>query len=238
MSSASSRVAASRQSRPRFVAEGRLPKTSWRRLLPRIHVGTTTLDVVSHSICALVIVGRCDRDIAAKLDLRVVASFDDVSVMPIDHYYSTFWAADMAIGGELDVPMHVRATFPRDRVLLQIARDVTGRKEPAFAIIQTEYDNTKNHHTGAQWAAAFQGERRVSGERATINDALRAVGVKRRYPKDEFDTIGLAAFWSNPRHLDRFRMWCLERDAHASVQAVVAESRSEPIRATRLPPPA
>jgi hypothetical protein len=172
---------------------------------------------VSHSICALVIVGNCDRDIAAKLELRVVASFEDVSVMPIDHYYSAFWAASLSIGGQLDVPTHIPATFPRDRALLQIARDLTGQKEPAFAIIQTDYDNTKNHHTGEQWATSFLGERRVSGDRATINDALRAIGVKRRYPKDEFDTIGLAAFWSNPRHLDRFRAWCDERGADAAV---------------------
>ena len=189
---------------------------------------------MSHAICALVVVGPYDHDLAAQMDLRVLSSYEDVTVMPIDHFYSTFWAAESAVGGELDVPMHVPATFPRETVLLQFMRDMTGRREPKFAIIQTEYSGGR----GAQWAAAFEGKRRLSGDHATINEALRLIGVTRRYPKDEFDTIGLAAFWSNPRHLDRFRLWCIERDAQASVDAVVAESRSEPVRVARPSPPA
>ncbi|MFN0248848.1 MAG: hypothetical protein ACKV2T_18305 [Kofleriaceae bacterium] len=182
---------------------------------------------MSHAICALVIVENYDRDIAGKIDLRAIASYQNVSVMPIDHYYSTFWAANSSIGGELDVPMHVAATFPRDKVLLQFVRDMTQKTDPKFAIIQTEYDNNKSHHNGAQWAVAFQGAQRLSGDHATINDALRAIGVGRRYPKDEFDTIGLAAYWTNPRHLEKYRSWCAENEAQGIVQAAVAESLSE-----------
>ena len=97
---------------------------------------------MSHAICALVIVGNYDRDIAGRMDLRAIASYEDVSVMPIDNFYSTFWAADSSVGGELDVPMHVPATFPRDKVLLQFVRDMTGRPQAKFAIVQTEYDIT------------------------------------------------------------------------------------------------
>ncbi len=186
---------------------------------------------MSHAICALVIVGNYDRDIAGKMDLRAIASYEDVSVMPIDHYYSTFWAADSSVGGELDVPMHVPSTFPRDKVLLQFMRDMTGKSEPKFAIVQTEYDSGKSHHDGAQWAAAFVGARRISGDHASINEALRAIGVGRRYPKDEFDTIGLSAFWQNPRHLEKYRAWCTENDAQGVVQAAVVESLSERVHA-------
>jgi hypothetical protein len=186
---------------------------------------------MSHAICALVIVGNYDRDIAGKIDLRAIATYQDVSVMPIDHFYSTFWAADSSVGGELDVPMHVPATFPRDKVLLQFMRDMTGKPDPKFAIIQTAYDEGKSHHNGEQWAAAFQGPRRISTDHASINDALRAIGVGRRYPKDEFDTIGLAAFWSNPRHLEKYRSWCTEHEAQGVVQAAVVESLSERVHA-------
>lgn len=186
---------------------------------------------MSHQICALVIVGNYDRDIAGKIDLRAIASYEEVSVMPIDHFYSTFWAAESSVGGELDVPMHVPATFPRDKVLFQFVRDMTQRAEPKFAIIQTEYDNGQSHHNGAQWAAAFEGQRRISGDHASINDALRAIGVGRRYPKDEFDTIGLGAYWSNPRHLEKYRSWCTEHEAQGVVQAAVVESLSERVHA-------
>lgn len=187
---------------------------------------------MSHAICALVIVGPYDHDIAGKVDLRAIASYEDVSVMPIDHYYSTFWAADSSVGGELDVPMTVPATFPRDMVLLQFVRDMTGRPEAKFAIIQTEYDSAKTHHNGAQWAASFQGARRISGDHASINEALRAIGVGRRYPKDEFDTIGLGAYWQNPRHLEKYRAWCSEHDGvQGVVQAAVVESLSERVHA-------
>ncbi len=186
---------------------------------------------MSHAICALVVVGNYDRDIAGKMDLRAIATYEDVSVFPIDHYYSTFWAADSSVGGELDVAMTVPATFPRDLVLLQFVRDMTGNAEPKFAIIQTGYDGGQSHHNGAQWAAAFQGARRLSSDHAAINDALRAIGVPRRYPKDEFDTIGLAAYWSNPRHLEKYRAWCSENDAQGVVQAAVVESLSERVHA-------
>jgi hypothetical protein len=184
---------------------------------------------MSHAICALVVSGSYDWDIAGKMDLRAIASYEDVAVMPIDHFYSTFWAAESGVGGELDVPMHVPSTFPRDMVLLQFVRDMTGRQDAKFAIIQTGYGGGQTHLDGAQWAAAFHGQRRVSGDHASINEALRAIGVGRRYPKDEFDTIGLAAFWSNPRHLEKYRSWCTEHDG--VVQGVVAESLSERVHA-------
>jgi hypothetical protein len=186
---------------------------------------------MSHAICALVIVGNYDRDIAGKMDLRAIASYEEVSVFPIDHYDSTFWAADSSVGGELDVAMTVPATFPRDKVLLQFVRDMTGTAEPKFAIIQTGYEGAQSHLNGAQWAAAFIGARRISSDHASINEALRAIGVPRRYPKDEFDTIGLAAYSHNPRHLEKYRSWCSENDAQGVVQAAVVESLSERVHA-------
>ena len=100
-----------------------------------------------------------------------------------------------------------------------------------FAIIQTGYEGGQSHLDGAQWAAAFAGARRISGDHATINEALRAIGVPRRYPKDEFDTIGLAAYSHNPRHLEKYRSWCSENDAQGVVQAAVVESLSERVHA-------
>lgn len=176
---------------------------------------------VSHAICALVIVGGYDRDVAAKIDLRVVAAYEDVSVMPVDHYYSTFWAKEIDVTGELDLPLVMPASFPREQVLLHIVRDLTGKRDPKFALIMTDYGNGNE----GQWAAAYTGSKRISGESATINDALRAIGVTRRYPKDEFDTIGLSAVGHNPRHLAKYRDWCAEHDG--VVQAVVQESLTE-----------
>ncbi len=186
---------------------------------------------MSHAICALVVVGKYDHDIAGKVDLRAIAAYEDVSVMPIDHYYSTFWAAESAVGGELDVPMTFPATFPRDMILFQFVRDMTQRADAKFAIIQTGYESGQSHLNGAQWAAAFCGQRRLSGDHASINDALRAIGVGRRYPKDEFDTIGLGAYWTNPRHLEKYRSWCTEHEAQGVVQAAVVESLSERVHA-------
>lgn len=136
------------------------------------------------------------------MDLRPLLVHEHVTVLPIDHYYSEYWAIRRGARESLDVPDDVPVTFPYEVVLLHLVREVTGVAEPRFAIIQTEYFGG----AGEQWAVAFRGATRVSGETATtINRALAMLGVRAEPPLDEFDTIGLGHHRDNPEYLDRYR---------------------------------
>ncbi|GIH92886.1 hypothetical protein ACFFMN_21685 [Planobispora siamensis] len=84
--------------------------------------------------------------------------------------------------------------------------ELADANKPQFAIIRTEY----HAGMGSQWGVAFAGERRLTGDEASINEALAALGVQASASADEFDTIGLGGFRSNPEYLDRYADLCDE----------------------------
>ncbi|GAA5039135.1 hypothetical protein HNP84_003493 [Thermocatellispora tengchongensis] len=161
---------------------------------------------MSHHICALVVAGPVDAEQAASVGLHARLVHDDITVFPIDHYFSAYWAAKRGTSARLDLPDGLPATFPGEAVLRDLVREVTGTDEPRFAIIKTDYFAG----IGDQWAAAFAGERRLTAGTASINEALAALGVRASASADEFDVIGLGGFRNNPDHLDRYVDLCDE----------------------------
>ncbi|MFD6229375.1 hypothetical protein ACFWFZ_21255 [Streptomyces sp. NPDC060232] len=167
---------------------------------------------MSHTICALVVAGQVDTQWAGSLGLRATLTYEDISVFPIDHYFSAYWAATRGNDAQLDVPDGILAesvTFPSEAVLHDLVREVTGGHRPRFAIVQTEYFGG----AGRQWAVAFDGEERLSPDGASINQALAALGVMATATADEFDVIGLGRFRSNPDHLAAYAALCDELGA-------------------------
>jgi hypothetical protein len=155
---------------------------------------------VGHSICALVVAEPVNGGPAAAADLRPRLVHEHITVLPIDHYYSEYWAILRDARASLDLPRDLPATFPCEVVLLDLVRKVTGVAEPLFAIIQTDYFGG----AGSQWAVAFRGAARLTGETTSINQALATLGVRARPPHDEFDTIGLGGYRANPEYLERY----------------------------------
>lgn len=150
--------------------------------------------------------GWVDAELAHSVGLRARLVHDDISVFPIDHYFSSYWAARRGSGARLDLPDGLPATFPEEAVLCDLVREVTGTDKPRFAIIQTEYFAG----FGDQWAVAFAGEKRLTAEQTSINEALAALGVRASASADEFDVIGLGEFRSNPDYLERYVDLCDE----------------------------
>jgi hypothetical protein len=155
---------------------------------------------VGHSICALAVAEPVDEERAAAVDLRPMIVHEHVTVLPIDMYYSEYWAIRRGARTPLDLPNELPVIFPFEVVLLDLVREVTSVAEPLFAIIQTDYFGG----SGSQWAVAFRGATRLTGEKTSINTALAALGVRASSPDDEFDTIGLGRYRSNPEYLDRY----------------------------------
>ncbi|WP_326657402.1 hypothetical protein [Streptomyces sp. NBC_00385] len=161
---------------------------------------------MSHRVCALVVTGRVDTERALSLGLRAVLAHDGISVFPIDHYFSAYWAAKRGNSALLDLPDGLTVLFPTEAVLHDLVREVTGTDRPLFAIIATDYFGG----AGGQWAVAFDGEDRVTPDRASVNQALAALGVRATASRDEFDVIGLGGFRSNPDYLEAYVDLCDE----------------------------
>ncbi|TXS38729.1 hypothetical protein [Streptomyces sp. OR43] len=159
---------------------------------------------MSHRVCALVVTGRVDTERARSVGLRAVLVHDGISVFPIDHYFSAYWAARRGNSALLDLPDGLTVLFPTEAVLHDLVREVTGTDRPLFAIIATDYFAG----TGGQWAVAFDGENRVTPDRASVNQALAALGVRATTSRDEFDVIGLSGFRSNPDYLEAYVDLC------------------------------
>lgn len=164
---------------------------------------------MTHAMCALVVAGRVDTPRSESLGLRAGLAHADVTVFPIDHYFSAYWAAVRGNHAQLDLPPGIlteSVTFPGEEVLHDLVREVTPGHAPRFAVIQTEYFAG----AGDQWAAAFDGTVRLTPDGATINQALAALGVEATDTADEFDVIGLGALRGNPDHLRTYAALCAE----------------------------
>jgi hypothetical protein len=159
---------------------------------------------VGHNITAIVIADPFKAEIARELDLVAVPLSSPLTLFHVDHYYSAYWQAVRQCSKHLDVPSEFPGVFPRDGVLAHLVAELTGLERARFVLIQTEYFGG----TGDQWACAFTGEHRETGSSATINDALRALGVARQANLDEFDTVGLSAHRRSPEYLDRYVELC------------------------------
>ena len=160
---------------------------------------------MGHSICGLVIAQPFDTARANAYDLIARVSVDGVVVFPIDHYWSAYWQARLAIDGLLDLPDGVPIVFPSEAVVCEVVGEITRVATQRFAVIMTEYFGG----VGEQWAVVFEGRSRI-GELRTINSALAELGLACQDTRDQFDTLGLGDFRHNPRYLDRYRDLCNE----------------------------
>lgn len=161
---------------------------------------------MGHHITALAIADSYDREVAAHYDLIERLSHGPLVLFPIDHYWSAYWQAKRGnIDGALGLPPGMTSNLlPTEGVVRTIARELTRRVAPRFAVIQSDYFGGP----GEQWAVLFEGERSLLPPDASVNQALRELGVVRSAGNDEWDTIGLGDYRRNPDHLDKYVELC------------------------------
>ena len=161
---------------------------------------------MAHNITAIIIVDAFDPEVARNLDLVPVPLSPPLTLFHIDDYYTAYWQAVRGCIGHLDVPSDFPSVFPREEIVAQLVAELTALKSARFALIQTEYFGG----AGEQWACVFTGDQRDSRDGATINDALRMLGVVGQRSLDEFDFVGLGAHRSPPEYLERYVDLCDE----------------------------
>jgi hypothetical protein len=161
---------------------------------------------MGHNITAILIADPFSTEVAARLDLVAVPLSSTLTMFHIDHYYTAYWQEVRRYEKALDVPPEYPGVFPRKGIVAELVAELTGLEAATFALIQTDYFGG----AGDQWACVFSGTHRDSLANATINDALRMLGVVRHGDRDEFDTVGLGAHRSQPEHLERYVGLCDE----------------------------
>lgn len=161
---------------------------------------------MGHNITAIVIADAFNAGVAERLDLVAVPLLAPLTLFHLDHYYSAYWQAVRGCTTHLDIPSEFPGVFPHEGIVAKLVAELTGIEAARFALIQTEYFGG----VGDQWACAFSGERRETGTSATINDALRFLGVVRGSNLDELDTVGLGEHRRSPEYLERYVDLCDE----------------------------
>ncbi|MBV9787802.1 MAG: hypothetical protein JOZ51_06500 [Chloroflexi bacterium] len=154
---------------------------------------------MGHSICAILLKGAFDEQRAAAYDLFGIALDHDLTMFHIDHYYTACWQKQLELTGSLPAP-GACAIFPDEAVIAVLVSTITGSPDPLFAVILTDYFGG----AGDQWAYVYRGAALVNPQIRTINQALARLGVVAGPGKDEFDTIGLGHYRSQPEYLDKY----------------------------------
>jgi hypothetical protein len=156
---------------------------------------------MAHNFSAVILKGGYDVVIAEHYDLRSFPLGFDLTMFPIDHYYTACWKNLLGVAGCLRAPDRFDdLIFPCDRVVAELMTRITLRAEPLFAVIATEYFGG----VGSQGAGVYRGVELASYEITTINEALRYLGVKAQEGCDEFDTVGLGGHRSMPDYLGKY----------------------------------
>lgn len=157
---------------------------------------------MAHHVCGMFVVGALSPDVLDRYDLRPMLRHGDLTFLPIDRHYATYWGNRLGIHGDLERPREFPSDFPQHRVLSVMVRELTDVDAAPFVVAMTEYFGG----SGEQWALLRQNDTILAtGE---INGMLAAVGVKREPGKDEFDTVGLGAYRFNPGYLAQYAGLC------------------------------
>ncbi|NKX89212.1 hypothetical protein [Nocardia coubleae] len=160
---------------------------------------------MSHAITALVLNGSHDGEAAGRWDLVPVALGGGLTLFHVTHYYTAYWQERLGVTGHFEFRSSAGLVFTTENVVRVVAADLVGRPDPTFALVATEYFAG----VGDQAAAVCEHGGSIR-QVATINDALRVLGVVAAAGLDEFDTVGLAAHRSTPDYLDRYEDLCDE----------------------------
>ncbi|MDJ1473824.1 hypothetical protein [Xanthocytophaga flava] len=153
---------------------------------------------MGHHITAILLKGDYDISLAESFDLLGVRLDNTITMFFIDNYFSAYWQVKLGITGFLD--RNDADYLPSENVLAHLMEQISKQKDPIFALIETDYFGGM----GKQYANVYRNKVLVDKNIKTINQALAYLGVKRRSKVDEFDTVGLGNYRSNPEYLEKY----------------------------------
>ncbi|QHS58220.1 hypothetical protein [Chitinophaga agri] len=155
---------------------------------------------MGHNITAIILKGKFDSEQVSHFDLVPVPLTAELTLFHIDTAYVEYWQSQLGMEGELPDIVDPDFMIPREIVLAEIMKFITGTLAPQYAIIRTDYFGG----TGSQYANVFIGSQNVDPGMRKINQALRYLGVVAAPGMDEFDTVGLSDIRRMPSYLEKY----------------------------------
>jgi len=154
-----------------------------------------------HAISAVILKGEYNKEEAEKYDLLGVELGFNLTMFFIDIFFTACWQKKLGTLGVLETNCP-KTTFlyPREMVIYELMKRISESEQVEYAIILTDYFGG----AGEQFANVYQGDKNVDLEINRISKALKYLGVKNKSPHDEFDTVGLGKYRSNPNYLDKY----------------------------------
>lgn len=156
---------------------------------------------MGHHITALILKGKYSIAKTEEYDLSVIPLEQDLTMFHINTSYTEYWqSVKLKDKSTLDLDLYVcPPLFPSERVVSCIMQEIS-LDGALFAIIYTDYFGG----VGEQFACVFRGNINQNKEIKTINEALNLLGVKSKNGFDEFDSIGLSNYRSQPDYLEKY----------------------------------
>ncbi len=155
---------------------------------------------MGHSICGIILKGGFNQNLAESYDLQGINLGFELTLFHIDIYYTACWQKKLNILDSLSGPRPKNLLFPNEGVIAVLMSIISGVPEPTFALIVTEYFGG----IGSQWALVYRGSNLVNPSITQISLALRYLGVLAKNELDEFDTVGLSQYRSQPEYLNKY----------------------------------
>ena len=152
---------------------------------------------MSHIIHAVILKGPYLTDLAEKYDLIGVDLNFGLTMFFIDDDYLAYWEKKLNKSGYLESSCEAK----NKKVIYELMKQI-GLTDPVeYAVIATGYVGGM----GDQFANVYRNEVNADLLIRTISAALNHLGVVKGDHVDEFDTVGLGRYRSNPDYLDKYR---------------------------------
>lgn len=155
---------------------------------------------MSHNLTALILKGNYQDEMLDVFDLRPIRLTEELTLFHINKAYTACWQAILKEEGMLDIEAMDLFYLPKEHCIKTIVDKISLEDDNLYAIIQTDYFGG----VGSQCACVFKGDKNLDKSIESINQALCILGVKRNLPLDEFDTVGLSQYRSEPTYLEKY----------------------------------
>jgi hypothetical protein len=156
---------------------------------------------MGHSINAIILIGEYDKEEARKYELEGIELDFNLTMFFIDGFFTACWQKKLDIEGYLETNCNEVSWYPKELVIYDLMKRIRKNQKTEFALILTDYFGG----AGDQFANVYSNEKNVDLGINTINKALIYLGVEKGKHHDEFDTIGLSKYRSNPDYLEKYR---------------------------------
>ncbi len=155
---------------------------------------------MGHNITAIILKGEYKESKSKAYDLIGIHLSFDLTMFPVNLYYSAYWQAKLGTKGMLDNNGVDYALYPIEMAISELVNRISIDQAPIYTVLATDYFGG----IGNQYVNVYKNDLLVDPGITTINQALAFMGVDCINGMDEFDSVGLSKYRSEPGYLEKY----------------------------------